>query len=236
MSFIAVGVGVGALSAGTSLYLGLRQQNAAKKAAKDAQRMQTYEKDPLAEEQFNLARQLFNGRMSGAGAMERNIANSQASFTNNVNRNATSSGQALALAGAGQQLANDSYNDLAVKEANNRYNLLDNLNRGYQQMINENDKVYNSEQQKAAYDANNIQNLRNAAWQNIFNGIQGIGSTAMQGIQNYQQNKANGDYLNMLQRIYGLDDRSANPAQVKITGAPSWLNSYTDPGLLPPAQ
>lgn len=200
MSFVAAAVGV--VGAGTSLYLGLRQQNMAKKAAKDAQRMETYEESPYAKEEFNLARQLFNGRMAGASAEERNIANSNASFTNNVNRNATSSGQALALSGAGVDLANNAYNNLAIKEASNRYNLLDNLNRGYQQMINEGDKVYNSEQQKAMYDANNVQGLRNAAWQNIFNGVQGLGSTAAGAVQGYQQNKYNQKTLDLLKNLY----------------------------------
>lgn len=158
-----------------------------------------YQTSPYAKSQLGIAQQLFNGRMAGAGNMENNIAASQANFDNNVTRNATDSSQALALAAAGQGIANQSYNDLLTRELQNKYSLLDNLNAGYQGMVNEGDKVYQSQLDKYKMDKQEQAGLRGAAWQNIFGGVNDLASGLMMKDQQNKQNAFN----NSLLQAYG---------------------------------
>jgi len=88
-----------------------------------------YQNNPWAKQQLGLAQSLYNARMAGANIAEQNIAKAQANQLDTIERNATDSGQALALATGTQGTANDAYTDLAMKEAmdkEKRAALLDN--------------------------------------------------------------------------------------------------------------
>lgn len=186
MSFIGIGVGITAAGAIGKIYTGAKQAGMADKI--DPQFNQ-YVENPYAKKQLGGALQAYNGRMAGASAQERNIASSQANFANNVSRNSTDGSQAIAMAGAAQGQADDSYSNLQIKEAQNKYNLLDNLNQAYQTNINEGDKVYNSMLQKYQMDAGAQASLRGAGFNNIFGGVQDLGATAIKSAGEFGKNK-----------------------------------------------
>lgn len=147
-----------------------------------------YQTSPYAKQQLGVANQLFNGRMAGAGALEQNIANSQANYVSGAQRNATDSAQLLSLAGQAQGQSNNAYQDLQTKELQNKYNMLDNLNHAYNTMIGEGDKTYNSMLQKYQMDTEQQQQLRNAGSQNTF-GALGDLSGGLIGFGNMMDNK-----------------------------------------------
>jgi hypothetical protein len=192
MSFVATAavIGVGGSIATTAI---------AAKQAKKANEMQPeyrpYEPSEYDKSRLSLAQMLFNGRMAGAGNMERNIASSGASFTNNVNRNATDSGQALALSGMGLGVTNNAYNDLQTREAGNKYDLLNNLNQGYQAMSNADNKQFDADYQKYLLDVQQKNSLKNAAFQNLFGGIGDLASGAATYGQYREQSKFQDEYL-----------------------------------------
>lgn len=95
------------ISAGAGLISSFIQSKKAKDLAKNAPKNPVY--DPL---KTNLM-----GRMGGAAAAERNIAQNQANNMASVQKNATSSTQALAMAAAGQQQANQATGQLQAQEA-----------------------------------------------------------------------------------------------------------------------
>ncbi len=140
-----------------------------------------YQKSPYASQQLGIATNLFNGRMEGAGAMERNIAGAQANQMANIGRNATDSSTALALGSAAQGQANDAYGNLAIKEAQNKYNLLDNLNAAYATNIREGDKVNQSLLNKYQIDTQTQNQLRDAGAKNMFGGLGDLTSLGIMG-------------------------------------------------------
>lgn len=103
----------------------------------------TYTANPLANQQFAMAKNLFGSRMFGAPQEERNIYGANANFNANVQKNSSSGSQALALAAAGQGESDQAFSNLQQKESQNKYGLLSNLNNAYANMIGEGDKVYN---------------------------------------------------------------------------------------------
>lgn len=120
--------------------------------------------DEYLKKNIGMYQGLFNGRMAGATNMEQNIANAQQNVISNAQRGATDASQALALASASQGTANQSYNDLQTKEAQNKYQLADHLSNAYTQMNNQLMQKYQMDAQAKAA-------TRNAAWQNIFGGV-----------------------------------------------------------------
>lgn len=186
-TWFAVGVtGVGALvKVGTSI-----AQN--HKANEINPTYTPYTSSPYAAQQLGTAQQLFNGRMPGANDIAQGIGSSQQNVISNVNRNATDSSQALALAEQGQGTANNAYTNLGIQEGQYKASMLNNLNAGYQAMVGEGDKVYNSQFQKYQLDTNQQTALRGAAAQNLqsgFNDVAGGISSGEQAIQQkaYQQ-------------------------------------------------
>lgn len=125
-----------------------------------------YQTSQYAQNRLGMAQQMFNGRMAGAADMERNIAANGANALSNINRNASDSSQALAAAAGAQGQTNDAYNNLAIQENKNKYSLLDNLNSGYDAMIKEGDKDYDSMMQKYGMDMGQKNSLMGASWQN----------------------------------------------------------------------
>lgn len=141
-----------------------------------------YQVSPYVQEQLGTARQMMNGRMNGAATEERNIDTGQASYNSFIEKNASSGAQALALAATGQSRANEAYSQLAMKEQQNKYGLLANLNQAYAAMTNEDDKVYQSKLGKYNIDINQKRALNTSGEQNIFSGLQsGISLAGMAG-------------------------------------------------------
>lgn len=140
-----------------------------------------YEVSQYAKNRLALAQNLFGGRMFGAPELERNILASQSNYLNSVGRNASDSGQALAMGALAQGQTNQSMQDLQIQEAQNKYNMLNNLNQSYQGMINEGDKVYQDMMNKYQLDIEQKNALRDSAFSNIFGGVNDIAGGLIQG-------------------------------------------------------
>lgn len=143
----------------------------------------SYQSNPLAAQQLAMAQNLYNGRMEGAASQERNIYQNQANTFNAVNKNATDSSQALALAGASQGQSNQAFAGLRQQEAQNKYGMLQNLNQAYAGMIGEGDKVYNDKIRRYG-DLAQIRGMQRQNKTNAVNGIfNGLNSDINQAIQ-----------------------------------------------------
>lgn len=136
-----------------------------------------YETSPYAKSQLGLAQQMFNGRMPGAAQEEQNIAASQANYGNQVNRNATDSSQALALQSLSQGQSNNQYSNLQQKEGLYKSSMLGNLNAGYQALVGEGDKIYQSQLEKYYSDLQQKMYYKNASQQNIFGSLNDLGGS-----------------------------------------------------------
>lgn len=129
-----------------------------------------YNTSPYAQQRLGLANTLLNARMPGATAMERNIYGNQANQMENVNRNATSGSQALAMGAAAQGQTNQAFQNLGVQEQQDYYNRLQNVTGAQQGMTQEGDKAYQDQLRdyqekmslKNAYLASSMQNKTTA--------------------------------------------------------------------------
>lgn len=177
--------------------------------------------------------------MAGAENEERNINGAQANLTANAQRNASSGAQALQIAGAGEGQADAAYNQLGTQEAQNKYNMLGNINQAYQANTNELEKVNQSQNQKYQMDLNRQAMLAGAGAQNINNGLQTIGQA---GILYGAMNGMNGssstsDNMNTITQSlpHGFDSIMRTPAtqvtQQNNIGTPQYLNGNI-PGSL----
>ena len=175
-----LGAGIGAIGEIGKIFSGIHQNHLANQINPQ---YTPYETSPYAQKQLGLAQQLYSGRMFGAGDLEKNILSGQASTLNNINRNATDSSQALALGQLSQGQTNQAFNQLQTQEAQNKYNLLGNLNTAYGAMTHEADKVYEDKLQKYQMDVAEKNALRGAGLNNIFSGIGNLATGAVQGDQ-----------------------------------------------------
>lgn len=143
----------------------------------------TYTANPFSGQRFALAQNLFNGRMAGAANEENNIYGAQANAMNGIDRNATDSSQALALAAAAQGQTDQAFNNLQTKEAQNKQAMLSNLNDAYAGMIGEGDKVYQDKVRRfgdmAEINGAKQQNRQNA-WGSVSNLGLGMMNLGMQ--------------------------------------------------------
>jgi hypothetical protein len=121
--------------------------------------------------------------MPGAAEEEQGILNSQGNYLENVNKNATDSGQALALGGLSQGMTNDALDKLGIRELQSKTSFLDNLNNAYQTMIGEGNKEYQSKEQKYLSDVEAKTALRNAGAQNLNSAFNDLSSSAFMGNQ-----------------------------------------------------
>lgn len=174
--FGSVGAIAGGIGGLVKLGLGIHQDHLANEINPV---WQQYKTSPYAQAQLGIAQQSYNGRMAGAGYQQSNIANSQGNYLNNVNRNATDSSQALALAGVSQGQANNAYQNLGAEEAQNKNAMLQNLNQAYGAMTDEQWKEYQSMLTKYQMDSGTQNALRSGAWNDISGAANDIGSTAV---------------------------------------------------------
>lgn len=172
-----------------------------------------YQTNPFAKQQLGLAQQLYGGRMYGASQLQNNIFSNQANTIDAVNRNATDSSQALAMAAAAQGTTNEALSDLQIKEAQNKYNMLGNLNRAYGTMIDEGDKEYESMKYKFETDAARKDALMNAGKQNKYGAVSDMSSLAFT-LGSTDFFKKGGGAFNP------LSSRSSAPAQLAPVSMP----------------
>jgi hypothetical protein len=141
---------------------------------------QQYQKNPLAQENLAVNKNMFYGRMPGAQKAESNIMQAQANQLANVQRGATDSSQLLAVGAGLQGGTNEAFSNLAAAEGQSKAGLLPSLNQAYRGVIAEGDKAYDSMMQKFEMDRQAKAALRQSGMQNIFGGIGDIGAGAMQ--------------------------------------------------------
>lgn len=175
-----IGTAAGLLEAGMGIAGGISQMG---KANQINPNWKPYQVSPYAQKKLGLAQQMANGRMAGAANLENNIAANQAGTISNINNNATDSATALQLATGAQGQSNDAYSNLAVKEGQNKLSLMDNLNQAYDTMTQEEKYKYENELAKYGMDVDAQSRLRQAGATNLANGINRLGSTAMQAGQ-----------------------------------------------------
>lgn len=117
------------------------------KANKDLKKLMgqdpAYKENPLAKQRLGLASTLLNARMPGVAQAERNIFSNQANQVSNINRNATDSAQALALATGTQGQTNEAFSNLGMAEAQDYQRRYGNYNQAQEGVIQEQDKVFN---------------------------------------------------------------------------------------------
>lgn len=101
-----------------------------------------YKSSPYASNTLGMAQNLLNSRMAGAAAREKNILGAQANTVANINRNATDSSQALALAAGAQGQTNQNFNDMQLMEGQDFDNKLNNLNSANQGMTAEHKDLF----------------------------------------------------------------------------------------------
>jgi hypothetical protein len=176
---------------------------------------QQYQKNPLAQENLAVNKNMFYGRMPGAQKAESNIMQSQSNQLSNLQRGATDSSQLLAVGAGLQGGTNEAFSNLAAAEGQSKAALLPSLGQAYRGAISEADKAYESMLQKYQIDRQDKAALRNAGQQNIFGGIGDIGA----GLMQYGQFKSLGTG-GLNQGTQGLSSMSSNPALVQdiLTG------------------
>lgn len=138
----------------------------------------TYKANPLVAQRLGLAQSLLNARMPGATAAERNIYQNQANTQANINRNATDSSQALALAAAGQGQSNQAFTNLATQEAQDYQRRYGNLVGAQDASIQEQDKVF-QDQVRRFQDAAQIQGAQAQNRSSMWNSLSNLGFGAM---------------------------------------------------------
>ena len=222
--------------AATGLVGGIGGIFAAKKANRElAQLMKSQPTDVGAQQRLGLSQQLFNARMPGAAAAERNIATSAAGTMAGASRAASSGAQLLAMGGATQGQVGEAYNQLAQQEAANR-------ELQYQKMAEAQQSIYADQVRKfqervqaqgamAANRANMWQSIGNLGGQ-----IAGMGSglssgTKSGGLSSYPQ-MSSLDLPSNIQPLSSQQFRSNTPLPTISPSALSLPSGVIGTGIL----
>lgn len=202
--FMAVGAGISALGSLGKIFAGAKQNKLANQINPV---FQQYQKNPLAQENLAVNKNMFYGRMPGAQKAESNIMQAQANQLANVQRGATDASQLLAMGAGLQGGTNEAFSNLAAAEGQSKAGLLTNLGQAYRGAISEADKAYESMLQKYQIDRQDKAALRESGMQNIFGGIGDVGAGLMQ--YGMFKNMGTGG---LSQGTQGLSSMSSNPA------------------------
>ena len=134
----------------------------------------TYQENPFIQRLYGEGQNLYQGRMAGAGQAEQNLLTQGANFNAAVDRSATSGAQALATKAAGLGSVNQGFQDLAVKEAQDKQNRFGIFSNVSQLMAQEGDKVYQDKLRNYYDDLNYKRALQGASMQNMQNVFGGL--------------------------------------------------------------
>ena len=188
---------------------------------------QQYQKNPLAQENLAVNKNMFYGRMPGAQRAESNIMQSQSNLFSNAQRGATDASQLLAVGSGLQGGTNEAFSNLAAAEGQSKAALLPSLGQAYRGAISEADKAYDSMLQKYQIDRQDKAALRESGMQNIFGGVGDIGA----GLMQYGQFRSLGNTgLNRgTQGGQGLQMMGNNPALTQniLFGTGNKFGQYT---------
>jgi len=143
----------------------------------------TYQESKYTKNLYGEGKNLYQGRMAGATQAEQNLLTSGANTRAAVDKNATSGSQALAVAAGVQGQTDQGFQDLALKEAQDKQNRFGIYSNVSQLMTQEGDKVYQDKLRKYYDDLNYKRALEGSAMQNkagFFSGIDDTINTAGQ--------------------------------------------------------
>jgi hypothetical protein len=174
-----------------------RQKNANKALDQLLGQDTTYTQNPYASTQLATAQNLYNGRMAGAPQLERNIFANEANENAAVDKSATSGSQALAakLMAGGQ--AGQNLQDLQLREQQNKYQMLQNLNEAYGGMIREGDKAYQDRIRRFG-DLASIRGMQQQNKTNALNGVfNGLNSDVNDALSIFGISKGSGGFGNL---------------------------------------
>lgn len=142
----------------------------------------TYDTNPAISNLYSEGKNLYQGRMAGAGAAEQNLLNANANYGAAVDSNATSGSQAIAAKAAALGQTDQGFQDLALKEAKDKQSRFGVLSNVSQLMANEGDKVYQDKLRKYYDDLNYKRALEGASKQNQAAGWGGIDDTIQSAV------------------------------------------------------
>lgn len=190
MPVAAIGLGIGLIGS-------IGQMVAAGKANKQLEALSKtdpkYSQNPVAAQRLGLAQTLLNARMPGASYVERNIYGNQANQEANIERNATSGSQGLAMGAANQGSTNQAFGQLGEQESQDYQRRYANLSNAEQGVIGEGDKIY-QDQARRFGDLVQIRGAQAANTSNSWGSISNLGGQVMnyglqsRALKNQQQN------------------------------------------------
>lgn len=146
----------------------------------------TYNTSPYAQAALAQMTQYKNSRMAGAGNAENNFMANAAATRDSVRNNAMSGTQALSMIMAAQGNTNQAFNSLNQQEGQDQYNKMNMWNNANTQMVGEDYNAYQDRVRKQNLAINEKSSLRNAATQNIGNGMNDFGNAAMSAANAYK--------------------------------------------------
>lgn len=216
------GLGLGLIGGIGSLF-GARRAN--RRLEQLIKQNPTYKENPLARERLGLAQTLLNARAPGAAAAERNIYGNQANTMAQVNRNATDSSQALAMAAGVQGQTNQAFENLATQEAQDYQRRYGNLVGAQEGVIQEGDKVFN-DQVRRYQDLVSIRGAQNTNTQGMWNSLSSLGlGAASLGMAGGMNQMFGGGQPPQPKGYYYGSDSNLRPSTYKVP-----LANYRDYG------
>lgn len=222
--FMALGAGISGLGSLGKIFAGAKQNKLANQINPV---FQQYQKNPLAQENLAVNKNMFYGADPASIKAQSNVMQAQSNQLSSAQRNATDASQLLALGAGLQGGTNEAFSRLAAQEAEGKAGLLTNLGQAYRGAISEGDKAYESMLQKYQMDSQAKAALRGAGQQNIFGGIGDIAGGLMQygmfkGMGSGTGNQGSQSFLssgyNPMQSqniLYGTGNRFQNPSFLK---------------------
>lgn len=136
----------------------------------------TYEENPYIQSLYGQGRNLFQGRMAGAGAAEQNILTNQSNTVASAENNATDASQVLAVGAGAQGQTDAALSDLSTREAMDKQRRFGVYSNVSQLMAQEGDKVYQDKLRRYYDDLNYKRALQGASTQNLQSGLGEIDS------------------------------------------------------------
>jgi len=173
----------GLISAGVGLVGGaISRANSNSALSKLLKDDPVYNENPIAAQRLGLAKTLFNARMPGATAVERNINSNQSNTVSNIQRGATDSSQFLSGVAGAQGQTNQAYDRLGIEEAQDYQRRYGNVSNAQEGVMDEQNRVFQDKvrrfQDRAQIQGAQQQN-NGATWQELSNFGMGLSNFGM---------------------------------------------------------
>lgn len=190
----------------------------------------TYSENPNARKNLATVENLFNAPIPGMSSAYKRIGTNMANRMANVQRNATDSSTALAVGAGAQAEADAAAENLAMKEGQQKYSLIDDLTGAYKMLIGEGDKVYGDQLRKYNNDVNAKSRLREASENNYAGFASDLLSVATLGATSgwFSGKKTPTPKVDMVRRP--IEDTIKTGTAIGQTVAPQLLN-YNNPSM-----